>query len=98
MPYFYRLRSIFYQGEAMGAQPNIKSEDAYRLADLSGETPTTAVTKALRTEFDRELRPRDKAALRARLMALADEISASMPADVTSDHSWLYDAGAGLLR
>jgi hypothetical protein len=62
MPYFYRPRSIFYQGEAMGALPNIalpniKSEDAYRLADLTGQTRTTAVTKALRTEFDRELRP-----------------------------------------
>ena len=98
MPYFYRPRSIFYQGEAMGAQPNIKSEDAYRLADLTGEIRTTAVTKALRTEFDREQRLRDKAALRGRLMALADEISASMPADVASDDDWLHDAEAGLLR
>jgi antitoxin VapB len=86
----------------MGAQLNIKSEDAYRLASrlsqLTGESLTTVVTKALRTELDREQRRRDKAALRARLLALADEISADMPADATSDHSWLYDDETGLPR
>jgi antitoxin VapB len=84
----------------MGAQLNIKSDDAYRLAarlsELTGESLTTVVTKALRTELDREQRQRDKAALRARLLALADQISSEMPAGVTSDHSWLYDEETGL--
>jgi antitoxin VapB len=79
----------------MGAQLNIKSEDAYRLAsrlsELTGENLTIVVTKALQTELDREEKLRDKAALRARLLALADQISAEMPPDVTSDHNWLYD-------
>jgi antitoxin VapB len=86
----------------MGAQLNIKSDNAYRLAsrlsELTGESLTTVVTKALRTELDREQRLRDKAALRARLLALADEISANMPDDVSSDHSWLYDDETGLPR
>jgi antitoxin VapB len=100
--YFYHLQGLFYQGETMGAQLNIKSDDAYRLAsrlsELTGESLTTVVTKALRTELDREQRIRDKATLRARLLALADEISADMPADVTSDHNWLYDEETGLPR
>lgn len=86
----------------MGAQLNIKNDDAYRLAarlsELTGESLTTVVTKALRTELEREQRLRDKAVLRARLLALADEISADMPADVTSDHGWLYDQATGLPR
>jgi hypothetical protein len=56
------------------------------------------VTKALRTELDREQRLRDKAALRARLLSLADEISADMSPGVTSDHNWLYDDETGLPR
>jgi hypothetical protein len=50
----------------MGAQLNIKSEDAYRLAsrlaELTGKSLTTAVTDALRETLDREERTRDKAA------------------------------------
>lgn len=84
----------------MGAQLNIKSDDAYRLAsrlaELTGESLTTVVTKALRTELDKEERQRGKAALKVRLRALADEIRENMPADVTSDHSWLYDDETGL--
>lgn len=86
----------------MGAQLNIKSDDAYglasRLSELTGESLTAVVTKALRTELDREQRLRDKAALRDRLLALADKISEGMPADVTSDHDWLYDEETGLPR
>ena len=41
----------------MGAQLNIKSEDAYRLAsrlsELTGESLTSVVTKALRAELER---------------------------------------------
>jgi antitoxin VapB len=102
MSYFYQVQDLFYQGKTMGAQLNIKSDDAYRLAsrlsELTGESLTTVVTKALRTELDREQRLRDKAALRARLLALADEISADMPEGLTSDHNWLYDDETGLPR
>ena len=84
----------------MGAQLNIKSEDAYRLAsrlsELTGESLTTVVTRALRSELDREQRLRDKAAMKADLLAIAADIKANMPADVTSDHTWLYDDETGL--
>ena len=50
----------------MGAQLNIKSEDAYRLAsrlsELTGESLTAVVTKALRAELERQERQRDIAA------------------------------------
>jgi antitoxin VapB len=102
MSYFYRSRNLFYQGETMGAQLNIKSEDAYRLAsrlsELTGESLTTVVTQALRTELAREQRRRDKAALEEKLWSIAGEIKANMPDDVTSDHSWLYDDETGLPR
>jgi antitoxin VapB len=84
----------------MGAQLNIKSEDAYRLAsrlsELTGESLTTVVTRALRSELDREQRLRDKAAMKADLLAIAADIKANMPSDVTSDHNWLYDDETGL--
>jgi antitoxin VapB len=84
----------------MGAQLNIKNEDAYRLAsrlsELTGESLTKVVTKALRAELDREQRLRDKVLLKERLLAIADQIRSAMPDDVTSDHSWLYDDETGL--
>jgi len=39
---------------------------------------------------------RERAALPERLWAIAAEIKANMPDDVTSDHSWLYDDETGL--
>jgi antitoxin VapB len=99
---FYHTAPDIYPEVDMGTQLNIKSEDAYRLAsrlsELTGESLTTVVTNALRTELDREQRLRDKAALRARLLSLADEISADMSPGVTSDHNWLYDDETGLPR
>jgi antitoxin VapB len=84
----------------MGAQLNIKSDDAYRLAsrlsELTGESLTTVVTKALRAELDRQERLRDRDALEEELWKIAGEIKANMPDDVTSDHSWLYDDETGL--
>ena len=48
----------------MGAQLNIKSEDAYRLAsrlaELTGESLTSVVTKALQAELERQERQRDR--------------------------------------
>jgi antitoxin VapB len=86
----------------MGTQLNIKSEDAYRLAsqlsELTGESLTTVVTKALRTELDREQRLRGNAALEDMLWSIAGDIRANMPDDVTSDHGWLYDEETGLPR
>ncbi len=84
----------------MGAQLNIKSDDAYRLAsrlsELTGESLTTVVTNALRAELDRQERLRDRDALEEELWKIAGEIKANMPEDVTSDHSWLYDDETGL--
>ena len=86
----------------MGTQLNIKSEDAYRLAcrlsELTGESLTTVVTKALRSELDREQRLREKAALEEKLWSIAGQIKANMQPDVTSDHGWLYDEESGLPR
>ncbi|HUY47652.1 MAG TPA: type II toxin-antitoxin system VapB family antitoxin [Streptosporangiaceae bacterium] len=81
----------------MGAQLNIKSDDAYRLASelasLTGESLTAAVTAALRERLERERRERgeEQAARRARIAALAAEIRASIPGPVSSaDHNDLY--------
>ena len=58
--YFYQCCGV---STTMGAQLNIKSEDAYRLAsrlsELTGESLTSVVTKALRAELEREERERD---------------------------------------
>jgi antitoxin VapB len=81
----------------MGAQLNIKSEDAYRLAfrlsELTGESLTAVVTKALRAELEREERQRDVQARVDHVMAIAKEIRAHMREPVSSDTSWLYDEG-----
>jgi antitoxin VapB len=79
----------------MGAQLNIKSEDAYRLAsrlaELTGESLTSVVTKALQAELEREERQRDLKARVDRVMAIAKEIRAHMREPVSSDTSWMYD-------
>jgi antitoxin VapB len=79
----------------MGAQLNIKSEDAYRLAsrlsELTGESLTTVVTKALQAELDREQRARDINDKVERMLALGRDIRAHLRAPITSDHSCLYD-------
>jgi antitoxin VapB len=86
----------------MGTQLSIKNEDAYRMAsrlsELTGESLTTVVTRALRSELEREERQRNKAALEEKLWAIAGQIKANMPDDVTSDHDWLYDEETGLPR
>ena len=79
----------------MGAQLNIKSEDAYRLAsrlaELTGKSLTTAVTDALRAELAREERERRVDADVARMLAMGREIRAHMREPANSDHSFLYD-------
>ena len=81
----------------MGAQLNIKSEDAYRLASelaaLTGESLTAAVTAAVRERLERERRARDedRAARRARIEALAAELRAGIHGPASSaDHNELY--------
>ena len=80
----------------MGQQLNIKSEDAYRLAaelaELTGESLTTAVTTALRQRLERELAARDREARIARVRAITADIRRSLRHPLpSSDHSWLYD-------
>jgi antitoxin VapB len=98
--FFYHIDPTIYQEVGMGTQLNIKSDDAYRLAsrlsELTGESLTTVVTNALRAELEREQRLRDRAALKADLLAIAADIKANMPDDVTSGHDWLYDSETGL--
>jgi len=87
----------------MGAQLNIKSEDAYRLAsrlsEITGESLTTVVTEALRERLDRQLRACDRDERIRRIRAITADIRAGMGGDLpTSDHSWLYDVETGLPR
>jgi antitoxin VapB len=79
----------------MGAQLNIKSDDAYRLAsrlaELTGETLTSVVTKALQAELERQERQRDRQARVDHVMEIARELRAHMREPVSSDTNWLYD-------
>ena len=84
----------------MGTQLNIKSDDAYRmasrLAEITGESLTTVVTRALKSELERTERERSQATLKADLLAIADKVSANMTVGTSSDHDWLYDPDTGL--
>ena len=79
----------------MGAQLNIKSDDAYRLAsrlaELTGESLTSVVTRALQAELERQERRRDCQARVDHVMEIARELRAHMREPVSSDTSWLYD-------
>jgi antitoxin VapB len=86
----------------MGAQLNIKSEDAYRLAsrlsELTGESLTSVVTKALRAELDREERARDREERLRRVREITADIRRHLqPSLPSSNHDWLYDE-SGLPR
>jgi len=79
----------------MGSQLNIKSEDAYRLAsrlaELTGESLTSVVTKALRSELERQESAHDVEAEVERMLAMGREIRSHMTEPVSSDLSDLYD-------
>jgi antitoxin VapB len=79
----------------MGSQLNIKSEDAYRLAsslaDLTGESLTSAVINALRSELTRRESARDIDAEVERMLAMGREIRGHMTEPVSSNLSDLYD-------
>ena len=87
----------------MGAQLNIKSDEAYelasRLSKLTGESLTEAVTGALRRRVAEEERERDLERRKAEIRALAAEIRAELtrdgePLDLSTD--FLYDEKTGL--
>lgn len=80
----------------MGAQLNIKSEDAYRLAsrlaELTGESLTSVVTRALRAELAREERARDREERLRRVREITADIRQHLEHPLpSSDHDWLYD-------
>lgn len=79
----------------MGAQLNIKSEDAYSLAaqlsEITGESLTAVVTRALRAALDHERRQRDIEVKVARMLAVGEEIRAHLHEPISSDHDCLYD-------
>jgi len=85
----------------MGMQLNIKSDDAYRmasrLAELTGESLTAAVTTALRERLEREEQARDREERKRRIRDIAADIRRHMKHPLpTSDHGWLYDDETGL--
>ena len=87
----------------MGMQLNIKSAEAYqlasRLADLTGQSVTKAVTEALRQQVEQKEKARANEALMTDILALAAEIRAELtkdgePLDLSTD--FLYDCETGL--
>jgi antitoxin VapB len=80
----------------MGAQLNIKSEDAYRLAsrlsELTGESLTSVVTKALQAELERQERALDREERLRRVRAITADIRHHLRHPLPlSDTSWMYD-------
>ena len=80
----------------MGAQLNIKSEDAYRLAsrlsELTGQSLTSVVIKALQAELAREERSQDREHRLKRVREITADIRRHLRQPMpTSDHDWLYD-------
>ena len=80
----------------MGAQLNIKSEDAYRLAsrlsELTGESLTSVVTKALQAELERQERARDREERLRRVREITADIRHHLRHPLpSSDTSWMYD-------
>jgi antitoxin VapB len=82
----------------MPVQLNIKGEEAYsmaaELAELTGESLTTAVTAALRERLDRLRRLHDGTARLARVRVLAEELRAHLHATVTGDDVAANDVAA----
>lgn len=80
----------------MGMQLNIKSDDAYqlasKLAELTGESLTAAVTEALRERLSRETRVRERDERMARVRAITADIRSHLRHPLpSSNHDWLYD-------
>lgn len=66
----------------MGVQLNIKSDEAYalaaELAELTGESLTAAVTRALRERLERERTTRDVDTRVRQMLAMAADIRAHL--------------------
>ena len=80
----------------MGAQLNIKSEDAYRLAsrisELTGESLTSVVIRALQAELAREEHARDREERMRRVREITANIRHHLKHPLPgSNHDWLYD-------
>ena len=80
----------------MGAQLNIKNDEAYRLASrlsqLTGDSLTTVVTDALRRRLEQEVRVRDREQRLQRVRAITADIRRHLRQPLpSSDHDWLYD-------
>ena len=80
----------------MGTQLNIKSEDAYRLAsrisELTGESLTSVVIRALQAELAREEHARDREERLRRVREIAADIRHHLKHPLpSSNHDWLYD-------
>lgn len=80
----------------MGAQLNIKSDDAYRLAselaELTGESLTTAVTEALRERLERKRHMTDREERLRKLREITADIRRQLGEPLPgSDHNWLFD-------
>jgi len=85
----------------MGTQLNIKSDEAYRMAsqlsELTGESLTAVVTKALQERLSRVEAEDSIEARLAKVREITADIRANMQHPLpTSDHSWLYDDETGL--
>ena len=88
----------------MGMQLNIKSDEAYRLAaklaEMTGESLTAAVTEALRQRVEAEQSSRELEVKKSRILAIAAELKAELDKaggdPLSSNHDWLYDDETGL--
>ena len=88
----------------MGQHLNIKSDEAYqlasRLAELTGQSLTMAVTDALRHRVQATETEREQEAMVRDLLAIGAEIKAELDKaggdPITSNHDWLYDDESGL--
>ncbi len=79
----------------MGTQLNIKSEDAYalasELAELTGESLTGAVVRALRETVQRERHNRDADRLALDLVSIGERCAAHLrPPFDSADHAGCY--------
>ncbi|MBN8902029.1 MAG: hypothetical protein BGO51_15345 [Rhodospirillales bacterium 69-11] len=79
----------------MGAQLNIKSDEAFELASRlsarTGESRTALITRLLREELDRQEGERRVEADMARMLAYGAEIRRHLHTPTSSDMSDLYD-------
>jgi antitoxin VapB len=80
----------------MGMQLNIKSDDAYqlasKLAELTGESLTAAVTEALRQRLHAETRTRERDERMARVREITADIRRHLRDPLpSSNHDFLYD-------